>query len=322
MSEGPSQDNLLDTILLDENRDILGGFILLLIGWLVALVNQGLGILIGIGIGWHFLRTFLHELSSGKKDYPRKSMLDPDRQEKIHPSTSAPITDEPTIAEKIKSVHIATGFKCPSCGATVLPTDVRCRHCGSVLVARANLPRPAKWSNVEIGRSVQLKHPEKGDLGLPVIHRIYYGELWQAQMKPDVPWTLTGDYYVGLGLANDIFLMNWQSRFYLLDVHQPLTDMNINRDFAPYARKFAASNQTRNVNFSYQEAVWEMFDIGRFRIEFAEGDRIRVGPGAVGRFIHARHDNNILVVEDYQSGGSGLDMLWIGYQVDEENIKM
>jgi hypothetical protein len=116
--------------------------------------------------------------------------------------------------------------------------------------------------------------------------------------------------------------MNWQSQFYLLDLHQPLTDMNINRDFAPHARKFAASNQTRNVIFSYQETVWEMFDIGRFRIEYTEGDGIKVSPGAVGRFIHARQDNHMLVVEDYQLGGNGLDMLWMGYSIEEESIKM
>jgi hypothetical protein len=116
--------------------------------------------------------------------------------------------------------------------------------------------------------------------------------------------------------------MNWQSRFYLLDSQQPLTDMSINRDFAPHARKFAASNQTKSVSFPYQGATWEMFDIGRFRIEFAEGEGIRVGPGAVGRFIHANRNLDVLVVEDYQSGGSGLDTLWMGYQVEEESIQM
>jgi hypothetical protein len=65
-----------------------------------------------------------------------------------------------------------------------------------------------------------------------------------------------------------------------------------------------------------------MFDIGRFRIEYAEGEGIRVSPGAVGRFIHARRDNRVLVIEDYQSGGSGLDRLWTGYQLAEESIKM
>jgi hypothetical protein len=151
---------------------------------------------------------------------------------------------------------------------------------------------------------------------------VYYGELWQEQMKPDVPWTLTGSYYVGLGLNENIFLVNWQNRFYLLDLHQSLTDMSINRDFAPYARKFAASNQTQDVSFSYQETIWNMLDIGRFRIEFAEGDGTRVGPGAVGRFIHARHNNKVLVVEDYQTGGSGLDTLWMGYQIEDEDIKL
>jgi predicted RNA-binding Zn-ribbon protein involved in translation (DUF1610 family) len=240
----------------------------------------------------------------------------------IQPTSSAPITDESTIAERIKAIHIKNDFKCPSCGATVLPTDVKCKHCGSILVAMVDLPRPEKWGDIEIGRAVEVKHPQKGSMSLSVTYRIYYGELWQAQMKPDVPWTLTGSYYVGLGLNENIFLMNWQNRFYILDLHQPLTDMSINRDFAPYARKFAASNQTQSVSFSYQDTIWNMLDIGRFRIEYAEGDGIRVSPGAVGRFIHATHNNKALVVEDYQTGGSGLDTLWMGYQLEEEDIKL
>jgi hypothetical protein len=140
-------------------------------------------------------------------------------------------------------------------------------------------------------------------------------------MRPYVPWTLTGTYYVGLGLDQNIFLMNWQSRFYVLDARAPLTDMSINRDFAPYARQFAASNQTAKVSFPYQGENWHMEDIGRFRVEYAEGDGIRVSPGAVGRFIHASDQNKVLVVEDYQTGGSGLDTLWQGYQIVEQDIK-
>jgi len=240
----------------------------------------------------------------------------------IKPTTSALITDEPTIADRIKDVHRKNDFKCPSCGATVLPTDFKCKHCDSILVAMVDLPRPEKWGDIEIGQAVQINHPQKGMMSLSVMHRIFYGELWQAQMKPDIPWTLTGAYYVGIGLSENIFLINWQARFYLLDLHQPLTDMSINRYFAPSARKFAASNQTQSVSFAFQETIWNMVDIGRYRIEFAEGDGIRVSPGAVGRFIHAKSNNKAIVVEDYQTGGSGLDTLWMGYQIKEEDLKL
>jgi zinc ribbon protein len=243
------------------------------------------------------------------------------RQPQVMPATSAPLPDEPTIADQIKAVHLKNDFKCPNCGATVLPTDMICKHCGSVLVAAVSLPRPEKWSDIEVGQAVILKHPKQGEMNLSVQNRIYYGELWQAQMRPNVPWTLTGAYYVGLGLNEDLMLMNWQSRFYLLDAKQPLNDMSINRDFAPYARQFAASNQTAKVSFPYQNETWRMEDIGRFRVEYAEGDGIRVSPGAVGRFIHASDKNKVLVVEDYQTGGSGLDTLWTGYQIAEQDVQ-
>ena len=245
----------------------------------------------------------------------------PSRQPQIMPATSAPLPDEPTIADQIKAVHMKNDFKCPNCGATVLPTDMICKHCGSVLVASINLPRPEKWSDVEVGQAVTVKHPKQGEMNLSVKNRIYYGELWQAQMRPNVPWTLTGAYYVGLGLDEDLMLMNWQSHLYLLDARKPLNDMSINRDFAPYARQFAASNQTAKVSFPYQNETWRMEDIGRFRVEYAEGDGIRVSPGAVGRFIHASDKNKVLVVEDYQTGGSGLDTLWTGYEIGEQDIQ-
>jgi hypothetical protein len=255
--------------------------------------------------------------TEGDGEHPNYSV--PKKQaDEIQTTISAPITDEQTIAEKIKAIHLKNDFKCPSCGAIVLPTYVKCKHCGSVLVDISNLPRPGKWGDVEIGQSVNIKHHHQGNVNLSVTYRIWYGELWQAQMKPNVPWTLTGNYYVGLGLEKETFLLNWQNRFYLLDSQSSLTD--INRDFSQAARSFAASNQTREVTFLYDKTVWKIDDIGRFRIEFTEGDGIILSPGAVGRFIHARRDNKILVIEDYQSGGVGLDTLWMGYQIEEENI--
>jgi zinc-ribbon domain len=256
--------------------------------------------------------------SGEKRSYSYAQARQPER---ISPTTSAPITDEPTIADRIKEIHVKNDFKCPSCGATVQPTDIKCKHCGSILVAAANLPRPGRWADIEIGQPIELKHPKLGELHRSVVHRIYYGELWQAQMKQNVPWTLTGSYYAGLGLGDNMLLINWQSRFYVLDSKSPLTDMEINQRFAKAAREFAASNQTKYVTFIL-DTVWRMEDIGRFRIEYAEGEGISVSPGAVGRFIHASHDDRVLVVEDYQTGGNGLDTLWQGYHIEEQEIKL
>lgn len=321
----PNQVTFLETMFLDGNLDTVLGFIALFVGGLIGLTNYRLGIVVGISIGAYFLLTFFWNLLTGEKDINKvghKFDLSDQKPSSISPTTSAPLTDESTIADRIKEIHVRNDFKCPNCGAIVLPTDIRCKHCDSVLVATADLPRPNTWADVEIGQEVQVKHPKKGNINLTVTHRIYYGELWQAKMRPDVPWTLTGNYFVALRLGENISLMNWQTRFYLLDSQETLTDTVINRDFAQPARKFASSNQTVEVRFQYGGSTWQIEDIGRFRIEFAEGDGIKVSPGAIGRFIHARHNNQILVVEDYQTGGSGHDTLWKGYQIEEGNIKM
>ena len=323
MPSNESNENVLDVLFSRENSDIPKGLLVLVVGGILALVAQTLPILIGVGLGLYFLFTILMKLTAGEefRVESRQRFSARANQQEIKPATSAPITDEPTIAERIKSVHLKNDFKCPACGATVLPTYLKCKHCGSVLVAIADLPRPERWGDIEIGQSVEVKHPIKGKMSLPIVHRVYYAELWQAQMRPNVPWTLTGSYYVGLGLGNDMFLMNWQSRFYLLDSKSALTDMDINRDFSQPARRFGASNQTADVRFQHKGITWRMEDIGRFRIEFVEGDGIRVSPGAVGRFIHASSNDKILAVEDYQSGGSGLDSLWTGYQIKEKDIQ-
>jgi len=314
-SNRPEREAYLDTTSSNVDRDILIGFILFAIG---LCINGVPGVLLGIGITAYFLITFLANAPSGEQGYERSRTVN-----QIRSTINAPMTTEPTIADKIKSIHSQNDFKCPACGATVLPTDIKCKHCGSVLIATVNLPRPAKWGEVEVGQSVQLKHPEKGALARPIIHRVYYGELWQAQMKPDVPWTLTGNYYVGLGLENGKFLLNWQSRFYLLESTVPLIDKEINQIFAKPAREFAASNQSKNVSFSYNKSVWTMEDIGRFRIEWTDGEGAKADPGAVGRFIHAKSGSQILVLEDYQSnasGAGGIDHLRMGYEIQEDDI--
>jgi hypothetical protein len=239
----------------------------------------------------------------------------------IPAASSAPVTNSPTLTEKMASLNIPHDLKCPSCGAVIRPTDRKCNFCGSSLVPLIDLPQPANFGDLQVGQSIRLAHPKKGELTLNVKRRLYYGELWQEHTGPNVPWTTTGTYFVGLTLDQDLFVLNWQSRFFLLDSHSPLTDMDINRDFAQYARQFAASNQTADVRFGYKGSNWHIDDIGKFRIEYCDGDGAQISPGSIGRFIHASHDDTVLVVEDYQSGGSGgLDTLWQGYKIKKEAI--
>jgi hypothetical protein len=106
-----------------------------------------------------------------------------------------------------------------------------------------------------------------------------------------------------------------------LDRRFALTDQDINRNFASPARQFSASNQTAEVAFEYNDIKWRMDDIGRFRIELADGENQKLEAGAIGRFIHASRDNKALAVEDFQSGGSGSDSARTGYKIEENAVK-
>jgi len=61
-------------------------------------------------------------------------------------------------------------------------------------------------------------------------------------------------------------------------------------------------------------------DIGKFRIDAVEGSTVDYLLQGLGRFIHASGDSQrALVVEDFE-GGSGQDTVWIGYQIDENDV--
>ena len=175
---------------------------------------------------------------------------------------------------------------------------------------------------IKVGQRIYTKHPVKGELMSHVLGRIVYAELWQQGSGPQVPWTPTGNIFAGFWLEGDLFLLNWQNRFYLLDEGVELSDAEIQRDFLPHARKFAQSNQTADVYFAYPPAMWHIDDIGKFRVEKTEGEGLRFRPGAIGRFIHATGEGGrALVVEDYEGGGGGQDTAWTGYTLAEEEIK-
>jgi len=237
------------------------------------------------------------------------------------PSGQRPITTRVVLTERKMPDNIPADLKCPSCGGDIKPTDKKCAFCGSSLVPLLDLPEPAKLGGLETGKTVRVVHPRKGPQDYQVSRRLLFTELWQASRGPQVPWTPTGNYFAGFGLEPAAYLLNWQDRFYLLDERRALTDMDINRDFAQYAQKFAQSNQTARVEFSYDGERWKMVDIGRFAIEFEEGEGSHLHKGAVGRFIHAASGNRALVIDDFQSGGQGgQDTLWRGFLIIESDI--
>ena len=243
------------------------------------------------------------------------------------PPVQSAATAQVQLPERTVPDNIPADLKCPSCGASIKPTDKVCAFCGSSLKPLVELPEPAKLGALDLGKTVRVVHPQKGEQTYKVRGRLLYTELWQATSGPTVPWTPTGNYYAGFALEPAAYLLNWQDRFYIMDEHRALTDMDINRDFVPYARQFAQSNQTANVEFSYAGGRWKMVDIGRFAIEFEDGEGTHLHKGAIGRFIHASSGPSTssgqvaLVIDDFQSGGSGgQDTLWKGFLIKETDI--
>ncbi len=181
---------------------------------------------------------------------------------------------------------------------------------------------PQVFLAIEVGQRIYVQHPARGELMAHVLGRILYAELWQRSRGAQNPWVPTGNTFLGFWLEGDMFLLNWQNRVYLLDESDQLSDADIQRHFAPHARKFAQSDQTGDVYFAYPPASWHIDDIGKFRVETAQGEGLIFRPGAIGRFIHASGDGGrALVVEDYEGGGGGQDTAWIGYQITEEQVR-
>lgn len=252
----------------------------------------------------------------------------PDRRSPLKTPKAAPPVASPSpesapvlLPERKMPEDLPQTLKCPACGANIKPTDKVCEYCGTHLTPLVELPEPAKLAAVQVGSALSILHPQSGQKVYRVDGRLLYTELWQASRGANVPWTPTGNYFAGFALQPGGYLLNWQERFYLLETRRPLTDMDIHRDFLPYARQFAQSNQTARVQFTYAGIRWQMADIGRFAIEFADGKGLHLRQGAIGRFIHAHSENRALVLEDFQSGGSGgQDTLWLGWLINEKDI--
>jgi hypothetical protein len=178
-----------------------------------------------------------------------------------------------------------------------------------------------KLASIKVGDRIRVRHPQQGELTLHVDGSILYQELWQTTRSAQAPWVPTGNAFAGFWLETNLFLLNWQARFYLLEEAVPLTDADIQSQFMPFARQFAQSDQKADVYFAYPPTSWHIDDIGKFRVSAVEGSGLRLQPGAGGRFIHASSsDGRGLVVEDHQGEGSGEDTAWIGWMIKEEDI--
>ena len=174
---------------------------------------------------------------------------------------------------------------------------------------------------IGVGQRVYVSHPVQGERLAHVLGRILFSELWQRQRDPQSPWVPTGSQFAGFWLEGDLFLLNWQNRFYLLDEATELSDGEIQRDFLPHARKYAQSDQTADVYFAYPPAMWHIDDIGKFQVAEIQGNGLRYQVGGIGRFIHSSGDSQrALVVEDFE-GSSGQDTARSGYQIEEGDIR-
>jgi hypothetical protein len=191
----------------------------------------------------------------------------------------------------------------------------------SVNMETPSMDSPDLFNSIRIGDRVRVKYPQMGELNLHVLGQVDFAELWQTSRSAQSPWVPTGNRFTGFWLETNVLLLNWLTRFYILDEFTPVTDVDIQRDFSAHARKFAQSEQTADVYFAYPPAMWHIDDIGKFKVEAVEGEGIRTRPGATGRFVHASGDSDrALILEDYEGGG-GADAVWTGYKIQQGDIQ-
>jgi len=177
------------------------------------------------------------------------------------------------------------------------------------------------WQWITVDNRVKISHPTRGELTLYVLGKVRFIELWQQRRGVDMPWVSTGHDYFGYWCEQDILLLNWQTRYYILDERDMISDVDIQRYFADRAREFGQSDQKADVYVAYPPTTWHLDDIGRFKVAEITGQAPRFTQGAEGRFIHgSSSDGRALAVEDYVAGG-GQDSAWIGVVIDPNVVK-
>ena len=140
-----------------------------------------------------------------------------------------------------------------------------------------------QFFNARLGQTITFNHPQSGGVTGKILGSIEYTELWQRVTQPSEPWVPTGNSFRAHWLGSQL-LYEWQSRLYVLDEYQPLSDTDIQQSFMPYAKRYAQSNQSAQVTFAWPPASWTIADIGKFRVARAEGEGLRLNVGAEGRF--------------------------------------
>ena len=188
--------------------------------------------------------------------------------------------------------------------------------------APARTGKAGEFAQARLGQTITYKHPRRGGLTGNILGTVQYAEMWQRRKAPDEPWVPTGNVFTAHWLG-DTLLYEWKASISLLDSYDMLTDAEITPPFVPSARALVRSDETADTSFAYPPASWRVTDIGKFRVESAEGQGLRLQNGAVGRFIHARgntgNEGQALVVEDYLEGGGGQDTAWIGWSIAWED---
>ncbi len=178
------------------------------------------------------------------------------------------------------------------------------------------------FQSARVGQTIMINHPVRGSIGGKIIGSIKYTELWQRVKNPSEPWVPTGNQFSAYWLDSNLLMYEWKDQLFALDQFDSLTDNDIATKFLPYAKQFGASNETADITFTYPPSTWKIYDIGKFNVANADGSGLRLSAGDVGRFIHANGpDNRVLVIEDYQSGGSGNDTAWNGYLIEWDDIQ-
>ena len=183
--------------------------------------------------------------------------------------------------------------------------------------------KPGEFAQARVGQTITYQHPERGGLTGKILGTIKYVELWQRRKAPNEPWVPTGNVFTAHWLG-DTLLYEWKGGIWLLDSYDQLTDAEIKSTFLPPAQRFGQSDEKEAVSFAYPPASWTITDIGKFQVDRAEGQGLRLSAGALGRFIHSQgntgNEGRALVVEDYQEGAGGQDTAWMGWKITWEDI--
>src|SRR3972149_2791699 len=147
---------------------------------------------------------------------------------------------------------------------------------GGKPMARPLSGKPGEFAAARLGQRITYNHPERGGLTGVILGTIHYAEMWQRRKAPGEPWVPTGNVFTAHWIG-DTLLYPWKDRLYVLDSYDIITDAEIAQQILPHAKAFGQSDETAEVSFAYPPASWTIFDIGKFSVERADGEGLRLG---------------------------------------------